>query len=355
MLVTELGAGPIALARAQRAQTARVLIETTSLGLAEVAFAAGFGSVRQFNDTVREIYGRAPGQLRRTTGRAEGPEERAAGTLTLRLPYRSPLHADSLLDFLGARAIPGVEERVEGTYRRTLTLPYGAATAALTPGPRAARLHRRRTHARRRARPGADGHPLPPALRPRRRPAAVDEVLAADPALAESVRKEPGVRVPGAVDGFEIAVRAVVGQQVSVPAARKVLGKLVTAAGRAGFPDAAALLALPDEAFAMPAARRATLRGLATAVVEGLRLDGGSDRAEARAALLELPGIGPWTADYIALRALGDPDVFLPTDLGIRRGAAALGLPDDPKKLAAHAERWRPWRSYATIRLWRHA
>jgi len=129
----------------------------------------------------------------------------------------------------------------------------------------------------------------------------------------------------------------------------------VTAAGRAGFPDAAALLALPDEAFAMPAARRATLRGLATAVVEGLRLDGGSDRAEARAALLELPGIGPWTADYIALRALGDPDVFLPTDLGIRRGAAALGLPDDPKKLAAHAERWRPWRSYATIRLWRHA
>ena len=356
MLVTELGAGPIALARAQRAQTARVLIETTSLGLAEVAFAAGFGSVRQFNDTVREIYGRAPGQLRRTTGRAEGPEERAAGTLTLRLPYRSPLHADSLLDFLGARAIPGVEERVEGTYRRTLTLPYGAATAALTPGPRgphgyiAAELTL------------ADVRDLAPMVTRCRRlfdldadPQAVDEVLAADPALAETVRKEPGVRVPGAVDGFEIAVRAVVGQQVSVPAARKVLGKLVTAAGRAGFPDAAALLALPDEAFAMPAARRATLRGLATAVVEGLRLDGGSDRAEARAALLELPGIGPWTADYIALRALGDPDVFLPTDLGIRRGAAALGLPDDPKKLAAHAERWRPWRSYATIRLWRHA
>jgi AraC family transcriptional regulator of adaptative response / DNA-3-methyladenine glycosylase II len=126
-------------------------------------------------------------------------------------------------------------------------------------------------------------------------------------------------------------------------------------AGGAGFPSADRVSALPDDAFAMPGARKATLRALATAVVEGLQLDGGSDRDEVREALLALPGIGPWTADYIALRALGDPDVFLPTDLGVRRGAKALGLPDDPKKLAAHAERWRPWRSYATIRLWRAA
>jgi AraC family transcriptional regulator, regulatory protein of adaptative response / DNA-3-methyladenine glycosylase II len=350
MLVTELGAGPIALARAQRAQTARVLIETTALGLAEVAFAAGFGSVRQFNDTIREIYGRAPSQLRRTASHAA---QQAAGTITLRLPYRAPLHAESLLDFLGLRAIPGVEERDDRTYRRTLVLPHGAASAALTPGPSgyvSAELTL------------ADVRDLAPMVTRCRRlfdldadPHAVDEVLAADPALTETVAKEPGVRVPGAVDGFEIAVRAVVGQQVSVAAARGVLAKLVAAAGSAGFPDAAGLLALPDTAFAMPAARRATLRGLAAAVVEGLRLDGGSDRAEVRAELLDLPGIGPWTADYIALRALGDPDVFLPTDLGVRRGAAALGLPDDPKNLAAHAERWRPWRSYATIRLWRHA
>jgi AraC family transcriptional regulator of adaptative response / DNA-3-methyladenine glycosylase II len=182
-------------------------------------------------------------------------------------------------------------------------------------------------------------------------PQAVDEVLAADPALSAVIFKDPGVRTPGATDGFEIAVRGVVGQQVSVASARRVLARLVTAAG--GFPDAETLLALPDEAFAMPAARRATLRALATAVVGGLDLDGGADRAEVRAELLALPGIGPWTADYIALRALGDPDVFLPTDLGVRRGAAALGLPDDPRKLAAHAERWRPWRSYAVIRLWR--
>jgi AraC family transcriptional regulator of adaptative response / DNA-3-methyladenine glycosylase II len=185
-------------------------------------------------------------------------------------------------------------------------------------------------------------------------PEAIDEVLAADPALTDEVLKDPGVRAPGATDGLETAVRAVVGQQVSVASARTVLSKLVVAAGGT-FPDAAGLLALPDGAFAMPAARRNTVRALAAAVDGGLDLDGGADRAEARTALLALPGIGPWTADYVALRALGDPDVFLPTDLGVRRGAAALGLPSDPKRLEAHAERWRPWRSYAVIRLWRHA
>jgi AraC family transcriptional regulator of adaptative response / DNA-3-methyladenine glycosylase II len=345
MLMAELGAGPIALARAQRAQTARVLIETTTLGLADVAFAAGFGSVRQFNDTIREIYGRAPSELRRTAAPT-------VGALTLRLPYRAPLHAAALLDFLGARAVTGVDDRAGDTYTRTLALPHGVATAALTPLP--GHVTAELTL--------ADVRDLAPAVTRCRRlldldadPQAVDEVLAADPALEESILKDPGVRVPGAVDGFEIAVRAVVGQQVSVAAAGRVLAKIVTAAGGAGFPDAAAILALPDGAFAMPAARRATLRGLAAAVRDGLRLDGGSDRAEVRETLLALPGIGPWTADYVALRALGDPDVFLPTDLGVRRGAAALGLPDDPRKLAAHAERWRPWRSYATIRLWRHA
>jgi AraC family transcriptional regulator of adaptative response / DNA-3-methyladenine glycosylase II len=342
MLTAELGAGPVALARAQRAQTARVLIETTTLSLADVAFAAGFGSVRQFNDTIREVYGRPPSQLR---ARVKAPP----GTLTLRLPYRAPLHAEALLDFLGARAIDGVDARRDATYHRVMRLPHGAATAALTPrdGHVAAELAL------------ADVRDLAPAVTRCRRlldldadPQAIDEVLAADPALAAAISKDPGVRAPGATDGFEIAVRGVVGQQVSVASARRVLARLVEAAG--GFPDPAALLALPDEAFAMPAARRATLRALATAVArDGLDLGGGADRSEVRAALLGLPGIGPWTADYVALRALGDPDVFLPTDLGVRRGAAALGLPDDPKLLAAHAERWRPWRSYAVIRLWR--
>ena len=215
-------------------------------------------------------------------------------------------------------------------------------------------------------------------------PEAVDAVLARDPALAPSVAKEPGVRVPGAADGFEMAVRAVVGQQISVAGARKILARLATHAtpspadhdpevmiganlapphhdhgdldGRT-FPTAAEVAEAPDDAFGMPAARRRTLRALAAAVADGtVRLDPGADRVETEARLLAVPGIGPWTAQYIALRALGDPDVLLPTDLGVRRGAAALGLPDDPTALSRHAhEAWAPWRSYATIRLWRHA
>jgi AraC family transcriptional regulator of adaptative response / DNA-3-methyladenine glycosylase II len=210
-------------------------------------------------------------------------------------------------------------------------------------------------------------------------PEASDGVLAADPSLAGVVAAEPGVRVPRAVDGFEMAVRAVVGQQVSMRAARTVLARLVAATGRsepgpaqpdpgpaqpaqpdpaptAAFPTAEELLELPDEAYPMPVCRRGTLRSLAAAVADGtLDLDGGADRAETRSRLLALPGVGAWTADYLALRALGDPDALLGTDLGVRRGARALGLPDDPSSLTAHAEAWRPWRSYAVIRLWRSA
>src|SRR6185437_15024615 len=206
----------------------------------------------------------------------------------------------------------------------------------------------------------ADVRDLSPAVARARRlfdldadPEAVDAVLAADPALAPLVAKAPGVRVPRAVDGFEIAVRAIVGQQISVAGARTVLGKLVH---DAQFPTPQELLELPDDAFAMPAARRTTLRTLAQTIVDGeLDLDGGDDREATLARFMEIPGIGAWTAQYTAMRALGDPDAFLPTDLGVRRGAKAAGLPDDPKALAAHAERWRPWRSYAVIRLWRNA
>src|SRR5690606_16285915 len=204
-------------------------------------------------------------------------------------------------------------------------------------------------------------------------PVAVDRVLGAEPALAPSVAARPGVRVPRAVDGFEIAVRAVVGQQISVAGARTVLARLVArarsepvppptapddpgpATALVPFPDPAAVLTLPDDAFGMPAARRETIRTLAAAIVAGeLDLDPGADRAAQLSALRRLRGIGEWTASYIALRALGDPDVFLPTDLGARRAAAALGLPDDPRALAAYAARhWAPWRSYALLRLWR--
>jgi AraC family transcriptional regulator of adaptative response / DNA-3-methyladenine glycosylase II len=347
MLTAEVGAGPLALARAQRAQTARILVETTDLGLAEIAFAAGFGSVRQFNDTIKEVYGVAPSVLRDAKRRRGAAE---TGVIGLRLAFRPPLHAASLIEFLAFRAIDGVEEVDGDTYRRTLRLPNGDASVSLTPGPAYVSASLRL----------ADVRDLAPAVARCRRlldldadPEAVDATLAADPALAVAVAKEPGVRVPRAVDGFEMAVRAVVGQQISVPAARKTLGRLVT---DSTFPTAAELLDLPDEAFGMPAARRETLRGLARAVVDGrLDLDPGADREEQAAALVALPGIGAWTAGYVAMRAAGDPDAFLPTDLGVRRGAAALGLPGDPTALAAHADRWRPWRSYALIRLWRNA
>ncbi|MEU7870182.1 AlkA N-terminal domain-containing protein [Dactylosporangium sp. NPDC049140] len=345
MLAAEVGAGPLALARAQRAQTARVLIETTRLGLADIAFAAGFGSVRQFNDTVREIYGRTPSQLRERRTQPETDE----GLISVRLPYRAPLHAEALLTFLGDRAVAGIDGLDAEGYHRNLRLPHGIGRATLAPHPGHVAATLRLT----------DLRDLAPAVARCRRlfdldadPAAVDAVLGADPALAPMVLKEEGVRVPRATDGFEIAVRAVVGQQISVAAARTVLRKLISAdAGL--FPSAEELLALPDEAFAMPESRRRTLRGLATAVVDGLDLDGGGDRDETVERLKALPGIGDWTAQYTAMRALGDPDAFLPTDLGVLRGARAAGLPDNPKALAAHAERWRPWRSYAAIRLWR--
>jgi AraC family transcriptional regulator of adaptative response / DNA-3-methyladenine glycosylase II len=378
MLRAEMGAGPLALARAQRAQTARILIETTGLGMAEIAFAAGFGSVRQFNDTVREVYGTAPSELR--AARGQRPAANGAGTITLRLAYRPPLHATALLDFLALRALPGVEEVRDGTYHRGLRLPHGAAEVALTPaaGHVAATLRL------------ADMRDLAPAVARCRRlldldadPAAIDATLAADPALAAQVAAEPGVRLPRSVDPFEMAVRAIVGQQVSVTGARTTLTHLLATlpppapvdhevdddvdlpeprdrrgslGGLRGFVTAEEMVELPDSGFRMPVARRETIRGLARAVVSGdLDLEPGGDRGEVVRRLLALPGIGPWTAGYLAMRALGDPDVFLPTDLAVRRGAAALGLPDHPKNLDAYADRWRPWRSYAVIRLWRAA
>ncbi|NMO50416.1 helix-turn-helix domain-containing protein [Actinoplanes sp. TBRC 11911] len=373
LLTAELGAGPLALARAQRAQTARILIETTDLGLAEIAFAAGFGSVRQFNDTIQEVYAQSPSGLRerRPSVRAE------AGVINLRLAYRSPLHIPALLDFLEMRALPGVEERDGEAYGRGLLLPHGSATVVLKPTARWVSATLRLE----------DVRDLAPAVARCRRlmdldadPDAVDATLGEDPALAAMVAAEPGVRVPRAVDGFEMAVRAIVGQQVSVAGARTTLGRLVRAAGSSGlqsssgvaasgsaasssasetaglvpFPSAAVVADLPDKAFGMPAARRETIRALASLVADGkIDLEPGADREETVARLREVPGIGAWTAGYVAMRAIGDPDVFLPTDLAVRRGAAAVGLPSTPAALETHAERWRPWRSYALIRLWR--
>jgi AraC family transcriptional regulator of adaptative response / DNA-3-methyladenine glycosylase II len=356
VLTSELGAGPLALARAQRAHTARLLMETTDLGIADVAFAAGFASVRQFNATIREVYAATPSQLRASRRRRGHSAADAAGAITVSLPVRAPFDFRSLLAFLAERAVAGVEACEQGTYARTLRLPYGSGRVRLTPA-------RDRVECRLEL---ADLRDLAAAVERCRRlldldadPVVIDEHLGSDELLRPLVTRHPGMRVPGHVDGFEVAVRAVVGQQISVAGARTILSRLVraygdevVAVGPLGclFPTAAAIAAADPEALPMPRARARALVGLAAAVAEGsVVLDRSADRTEVRAALLALPGVGPWTADYIALRALGDPDVFLPTDLGVRRGLARLGLhePVDQRDTA-----WRPWRSYALMHLW---
>jgi AraC family transcriptional regulator of adaptative response / DNA-3-methyladenine glycosylase II len=356
-LLAALGAGPLALARAQRAQTARMLIETTALNMADVAFAAGFSSVRSFNETVREVYALTPGQLRDKAAPAEGA---AGGTLSLRLPFRAPLNPDNLFGHLAATAVPGVEEWRDGAYRRTLRLPHGHGVVSLAPMPDhvACRLTL------------SDLRDLAVAISRCRRlldldadPVAVDDQLRADPVLRPYVDKAPGRRVPRTVDEAEFAVRAVLGQQVSTAAARTHAARLVTAHGESVedpegglthlFPSPEALAALDPESLAMPRSRRGTLTTLVDRLAEGtLKLGVDSDWPETRARLLELPGFGPWTVDVIAMRALGDPDAFLPTDLGIRRAAQELGLPSTPAALTARAEAWRPWRAYAVQYLW---
>ncbi|MEU2304482.1 AlkA N-terminal domain-containing protein [Streptomyces misionensis] len=359
-LLAELGAGPLALARAQRAQTARLLIETTALPMAEIAFAAGFSSIRTFNDTVREVFALSPSELRGRAPARRTPGDGTPGTLCLRLPFRAPLNPANLFGHLAATAVPGVEEWRDGAYRRTLRLPYGHGIVALTPRP---------DHIACRLTLG-DLRDLAVAISRCRRlldldadPVAVDDRLRTDPLLAPLVDEAPGRRVPRTVDEAEFAVRAVLGQQVSTAAARTHAARLVTAHGKplddpeGGlthlFPSPEALAAVDPEALAMPRTRRTTFTTLVRQLADRtLHLGVESDWAEARARLLALPGFGPWTVDVIAMRALGDPDAFLPTDLGIRRAAGALGLPSTPAALTARAEAWRPWRAYAVQYLW---
>ncbi|WP_328676783.1 AlkA N-terminal domain-containing protein [Streptomyces sp. NBC_00343] len=356
-LLAELGAGPLALARAQRAQTARLLIETTALPMAEIAFAAGFSSIRTFNDTVRDVFALSPSELR---NRRPKTTVLTPGTLTLRLPFRAPLNPDNLFGHLAATAVPGVEEWRAGAYRRTLRLPYGHGIASLTP--KSDHIACRLTL--------SDLRDLPVAISRCRRmldldadPVAVDDRLRTDPVLAPLVDKAPGRRVPRTVDEAEFAVRAVLGQQVSTAAARTHAARLVTAHGEPVddpegglthlFPSPEALAAVDPESLAMPRTRRTTFTTLVGQLADGtLHLGVESDWTETRAHLLSLPGFGPWTADVIAMRALGDPDAFLPTDLGIRRAAQELGLPSTPAALTARAAAWRPWRAYAVQYLW---
>ena len=357
VLVAEVGAGPLALARAQRAQTARVLIETTMLPMAEVAFGAGFASIRQFNDTVRAVFGVPPTALRAGRTASLRRHDGSPAALEVRLPFRRPLHPDGLFGHLAATAVPGVEEVVGTTYRRTLHLAHGPGVVALTPHPEhiACRLDL------------ADVADLTTAVTRCRRlldldadPEAVDRVLGADTALAPLVANSPGRRVPRTVDGSEFAVRAVLGQQVSTAAARGAAAALVAVHGTPVADGGGGLTHLfpsPGElAGASPSlagGRGATLDGLVDALATGrLDLGPGCDRDEARRVLGALGGIGPWTVEMVAMRALGDPDAFCAGDLGVRRAAGALGLATTPAALGARADAWRPWRAYAVQYLW---
>lgn len=354
LLTTHLGAGPLALARAHRAHTARILIETTDMSFSDVAFAAGFASVRQFNQTVADVYAASPTQLRRRRRRAG--RFPATGAITVELGVREPFDGATLLSFLTARAVSGIEAGDESTYRRNLRLPHGVGTVELTPQTDRVRCHLRLS----------DLRDVSTAVERCRRlldldadPVAIDEHLATSELLAPLVAKRPGLRVPGSVDGFEAAVRAVVGQQISVGGARTVAGHLVREYGEVVaeegplthvFPTPERLAAADPESLPMPRSRGNALVRLATAVATGdVALDRSADRVSVREALLSLKGIGPWTADYIAMRALGDPDVFLPTDLGARQGLAGLGGTGDP---VHDTEPWRPWRSYALMHVW---
>ena len=372
-LVAEVGAGPLALAQAQRAQNARVLIETTSLSFSDIAFAAGFSSIRQFNDVVRVVFAMTPTELRARsktpTSVATGGRPSAGGatTLTIRLPFRKPFAGPELFGFLNDRSVTGVEDctgQGDLSYRRTLRLSYGLATCTLAFGSDAivGTFHLQ------------DLRDMSSAVQRCRRlldldadPVAVMETLGNDRVLGESVAKTPGIRVPGHVDGFEVVIRAIVGQQVSVAGARSTLGKITAAHGELLpaelarrspglthlFPTPESLAAADPGALGVPKARGATIVRVADAFVHGrIRADSGANADETMKGLLAEKGIGPWTATYVRLRSFGDPDCFLPTDLGVKHAFAARGLATDERSIDAVAANWRPWRSYALMYLW---
>jgi AraC family transcriptional regulator, regulatory protein of adaptative response / DNA-3-methyladenine glycosylase II len=368
LVFAELGTGPLRLALAHRVQNARALLETTDLPVSDVAWAAGFGSIRQFNDRIREVYATSPTELRRKTTRAgRGGTAHAPGAIPIRLAYRPPLDLAGLLAFLGRRAVPGVEAYDGTTYSRALRLPHGMGVVSISA--EAAKLSR--PPSGKTVRPQSvdcelrldDVRDFATAVSRARRlldldadPMAVHAALRDDPVLSTSVEATPGQRVPGCVDGTEMAVRAIVGQQVSVAGARALLGRLADQLGEPlgqptgqvtrTFPSAEALAGADPSSFPLPAKRTRAVRSLASALVEErIAIDPGTDRDETEAALLSLSGIGPWTASYVRMRALGDPDVFLPSDLGVKAALAAVGQPVEP-------DTWKPWRSYATFHLW---
>jgi AraC family transcriptional regulator of adaptative response / DNA-3-methyladenine glycosylase II len=356
-----VGASPIAVAQTRRVLLAKQLIHETSLPMAEVALASGFNSVRRFNETFLHLFGRSPATLRRSRDKTR----REAGALSVRLAYRAPYDWDAMLSFLRDRAIPGVEVVSDNIYRRTIAIGDHSGVISVAPAdknrvnisvrfPAMSALSQIMARVRRVFDLAAD-------------PDTIGAHLSLDPVLAPLVSARPGLRVPGAWDGFELAVRAIFGQQITVPAATKLLGKLVQAHGLrlpAAMKDHEGLshlfplparLATADLAdLGMPSARAIAARSLARAIAaDSAIFSRGASLEDAIAKLRALPGIGEWTAQYIAMRELREPDAFPAADIGLLRAmATADGRRPSPAELLSRAERWRPWRAYAALHLW---
>jgi AraC family transcriptional regulator of adaptative response / DNA-3-methyladenine glycosylase II len=409
VLVAELGAGPLALARAHRAETAYALLTGTDLAVSQVAFASGFASIRQFNDTVRGVYKLTPIALRALAGGgrrdpSNADLERAPGandgggsgtTVSLWLAARDPFDGAGAMQFIADHAITGVErlinnrgvenaqdegdERAEGDagkdatrkthdastptgVERWITLPQGAALTRVTLDPPRAGV---RVSARLAA--IADVGALTARIRRwfdlDADPAAIDAALSHDPLLRPVVACTPGIRIPGSADPAETLLRTIMGQQISLPAARTMQGRLAAYLGDPGDPGALLRFPTPTqiahrgaEVLRGPERRVRTVIDTAEALATGaLVLDVGLATAELRERLVRMPGIGPWTADYVAMRVLGSPDLLLNTDLVVLRSLRARGAATNPREAAALGERWAPWRSYANLHLWRAA
>jgi AraC family transcriptional regulator of adaptative response / DNA-3-methyladenine glycosylase II len=345
-----VGAGPIALARAQRANLARILLESTPLSVTDTAFAAGFSSIRQFNDTIRAVYDRTPSELRRSS-RPRASDVASGGVqLRLWLPARQPIDHEWMFGFLSGHAIPEIAFGDLTTFTRSMMLAGGPAHVTATPDDKdLAGLWA--TFDLERVSDLADA-----IVRTRRMfdldadPERIDEALGNDPIIGPLRRLRPGVRVPGAVDGFEAAIGAIVGQQISVAAANTLMGRIVSSttpadSGFVTFPSSDRLKDADLADLGLTTRRQTTIATVADAVSSGaIVLDATADRHETKRALLSLPGIGPWTADVIAMRALSDPDVLLASDLVIGRRIEEIG--------ARNSDRWSPWRSYVTCTLW---
>jgi len=363
LFMRHLGASPIAIAQTRRILLAKQLIQDTGLPMTEVALAAGFGSVRRFNEIFRELFRRPPGALRRA-GAAEASAA-TTGTVSVRLGFRPPYDWDAILAFLRARAIPGIEAVSSARYARTIAI--GGEHGVLVV--EAAAQNCLRVNVR-----CANLRSLPEIIARVRRvfdlaadPEAIGAHLSRDTVLAPLIAARPGLRVPGAWDGFELAVRAILGQQITVSAATRLAGKLVAAygeaiAGPAGFdhglthvfPTPRQLAGTDFAAIGMPKARRMALSSLAAAVVADPLIFGPRRSLdEAVAQLRALPGVGEWTAQYIAMRELREPDAFPAADIGLLRAMRdGNGVRPSPAGLIAHAEQWRPWRAYAALHLW---